>query len=471
MQIQAQPKQNQPFIELAINRGERPDWEKRINYPKLFNWFVGESGYVYTDPGLESFSPDIPDDNTRAIWYSDYKGGRYFAVTTSQILEISLDGQSFNVIADIQNSGSAVQIDENEQHQVGIVDGRKMYVYAQEADPPTFTILSSGQGFELTSPISFCVLNNIGIVLDRSTNTWIISSPNNLLDWPALDFVAQLDSTLTQGVSLETLSNNLFIFGTTGIERWVPNTGNNPYIFPFDKDTSYRQDFGAISTNGVIRGFNEIFFLSSKFVPMSLSVSGLQELAEPDYRAGLAKIISNYPDVDKCEASFYSFKGNYIFTMTFQESGVCWRYCLNSKTYSRGDDLIISALRSYQVVATPDGIFNLVELPQEDKQRTIILDSIRQYKGQQPSRNSLLGFDVQIIQGLLHNDEEQLELSFSLDGQQTWTNIVNRPIGATGERNAQTTWKMNITGKEFTPRISYYGSLPITIKQIFAIIR
>ena len=93
------------------------------------------------------------------------------------------------------------------------------------------------------------------------------------------------------------------------------------------------------------------------------------------------------------------------------------------------------------------------------------------YKGVQPWRSSMLGFDVQIIQGILHNDKEELELSFSLDGQQTWTNIVNRPIGKTGERNAQTTWKMNITGKEFTPRVSYYGSLPITIKQIFAIVR
>jgi hypothetical protein len=386
------------------------------------------------------------------------------------VLEIALDGSTFEVVGEIQNSGQAVQMDENDQHQVVIVDGRRAYVYAQRAEPPTFTVLSATQGFELASPISVTVLNNIGIVLDRITNSWYISSPNNFLEWPALDFVAQLDSTLTQGVSLETLSNNLFIFGTTGIERWVPNTGNNTYVFPFDKDTSYRQDFGAISTNGVIRGFDEIYFLSSKFVPMSLTVQGLKELAEDDYKAGIAKILSDYADVHQCLASFYSFKGNYFFVMTFLETGICWRYCVGSNTYSTGDDLITSALRTYQVVATPGGLFNLVLGPQVDKHREIILDKVKPYKNQQPNRSMLHGVDVQIIQGLLHNDNEELELSISFDGQQTWSNIVNRPMGATGERNAQTTWVMNIAAKEFTPRVSYYGSLEFTIEKITAII-
>lgn len=466
--MQAQPHQTAPFINLPINRGTRPNWQARLNYPQLFNMFVGDGKHIYTDPGLSKLSDSAPDANTRAIHYSEYMGGSYFCVTRNQILQIFVNG-GYVVIANINNSGLAVQIDENDQNQVIIVDGRKAYVYAQRTK--VFTILSALQGFELTTPISVVVLNNIGIVLDKSTNTWVISDANNLLIWPVLDFVAQLDSALTQGVSLETLSNNLFIFGTTGIERWVPQTGNSPYLFPFDKDTNYRQDFGAISTNGVIRGFDEIYFLSSKFVPMSLTIQGLTELADDDYKTGLAKIISDYSDVNKCEAAFYSFKGNYIFSMTFQETGVCWRFCINSKTYSTGDDLIISALTTYEIVATPAGVFNLVLTPQVKKRRTWIGDKIKVYKGLEPNRQTINGFDVQMIQGLLHNTPEELELSFSLDGQQTWTNTVNRPIGPTGKRNAQTTWFFNITGKEFTPRLSYYGQLEFTIESIAAIVK
>jgi hypothetical protein len=466
--MQAQPHQNPRFVELPINLGTRPNWKKRIDYPQLWNMYIDASGHVFTDPGYEKISANAPDENARAIHYSKYMGGSYFTVTKTKILQ-EFENGSYNEIATITNSGQAVQIDENDANQVVIVDGRKAYVYAQRTS--VFTTLSSSEGFELASPISVVMLNNICIILDRITNTWVISDPNNAISWPALDYVASLDSALTQGVGLEVLSNNLFIFGTTGIERWVPSAGNNPYIFPFDKDTSYRQNLGAISTNSIVAGFNQIYFLSSQYLPKSLTPQGVVDLVEGDYRTGLAKIISNYPDLLKCETSFFTFKGNEFFTMSFQETGIAWKFNATSKTYSIIDEPIISALRAYEIVARPSGIYRLIEEPQENKMRMWIGKTIENYKGQQPSRMTLNGLDVQMIQGQLHNDVQELELSFSLDGQDTWTNTVNRPIGATGQRNAQTTWVCNITGKSFVPRIRYYGNLQFSIKQITAIVK
>jgi hypothetical protein len=389
-----QPHQTQPFINIAVNRGARPDYETRINYPQLFNMFVGGSGHPYTDPGLSKLSPDATDEGSRAVHYSSYNGGRFFTVTKTQIIEESFDGTGFRIISNINDSGQPVQISENAQHQVIFVDGEKAYVYSQEVTPHTFVTLSATQGFTLNSPISVKVINNIGVVLDAETNSWIVSGANNLLDWPALQFNS-VDSTLTKPVSLETVDNNLFIFGTTGIERWVPNTGNSPYIFPFDKDTSYRQSVGAISTNAIANGFGEngdynvLYFLSSKGVPMALSSIGLKELPSEDYKAGLARILSNYDDATKCESSFYVFKGNYIFAMTFTETRICWRYCVNSDTISTSDDLIVSAVDASPVVATPDGVFTLVQTPQTRKRRMWIGDNMQPYKGQQPSRSTM----------------------------------------------------------------------------------
>lgn len=459
--IQSAPEQHDNFKALRINLGERPDWETRINYPRLFNLFVGESGFVYTDPGLEPFNTRANLENARAIHFSAYLSGHYFVVTKTKIFKVSPTG-SFSTIAEIENTGLPVQIVENSQNQTLFVDGRHGYVYAQRADPPTFTTLGVGQGFEITRPISATVLNNIGIVLDYETSSFYLSDPDNFLNWPALDF-ALMDSTLTQPVGVETMSNNLFIFGSTGIERWVPQTGNNPYIFPFMKDVSFNPAFGAIATNGIVQGFNEIYFLSSKFVPMVLNPTGLTELGDADNRAGVAKILASYEDVNQCEGSFYTFKGNYFFAMTFVDTGITWRWCTNSKTYSTGDDLIIAALDTYQVVATRTGLFNLVNEPQMRKERMWISDNIRLYKGQQPNRQLINGFDVQMIQGAAHQGVDELELAFSLDGQRTWTNSVNRPIGATGQRNAQTTWVCNISAKETVARVRYYGTLEFTI--------
>ena len=471
-----QPHQTPPFTNLPIDRGTRPDYETRINYPQLFNMFVGGSKHVYTDPGLSKLSPDAPDQGSRAVHYSSYNGGRYYTVTKTQIIEESFDGTGYRVIAKIANSGMPVQIAENAQHQIIFTDGKKAYVYAQQATPPTFTVLSATNGFTLENATSVTIVNNIAIVLDANNYTAIVSGPNNALLWPALEDIS-VDSTITKPLSLETIDNNLFIFGTTGIERWVPNTGNSPYIFPFDKDTSYKQVVGALSTNSISVGFGEdsdyntLYFLSSRFVPMSLSSVGLKELPSEDCKAGLARILSEYEDVQNCETSFYVFKGNYTFAMTFVEKGISWRYCVNSDTFSTGDDLIVSSVDAFPVVATPDGIFTLVQKPQARKRRTWIGDTLQPYKGQQPSRSTMCGLDAQILQGLPHQGKDELELSFSLDGQQVWTNTVNRPMGATGQRNAQTTWAFNIAAKQFTPRLSYYGDLEFTIREINVILK
>jgi hypothetical protein len=457
---------NNPLIVLPINLGTRPDWQPRLGYPKLRNMFVGESGFCYCDPGLMDVEPNAPDENTRKIWYTPYGNGAYIAVTKTQILKLNLTG-GYTVLKDIRNTGQAVQIAENEQNQIGIVDGRNFYVYDQSTGD--VVTMGAAQGFQFTRPISIIVLNNICIVLDYDTSSWAISTPDNMLEFPVLDNIF-ISPQLTDPVGLVVLNNNMFIFGTTGIERWIPSLGNNLYIFPFSKDTSFLKDFGAIATNGISKGYDEVFFLSSKYTPMSLTVNGFKDLGAPFPNTGYAKIFSQYPDVTKCESSFFPYRGNFFFTMTFVDSGVCWKYCTNSNTFSLSDDLVVSGLKDYSVVATPDGIFNLTLTQQATRLREWVGPRIVKYEGLDPYRNCMTGFEVRMIQGLLHNDPEQLELTLSLDGQQKWLNTVPRPIGKTGERNAITTWAMNISGYEFTPRIRYYGLLDLTIEKITATI-
>lgn len=463
-----QPHQTKKFVPIPHNIGNRPDWETRLGYPQLLNMFVGESGSAYCTGGLTKFSNEAADAGTREIHFTTFNGGGYIVVTKNNILRINLDG-SFFIIANIRDSGFPVQIDENLQHQVGIVDGRSFWVYDQKSN--SLTLMGETEGFSFRSPISIVVLNTVAIVLDRITNSWSISSPNNMLQFPALDNVPQISEQLTQAVGLETLNDNLYIFGSTGVERWVPSTGNNPYLFPFVKDTNYRQDFGAIGTNSIVRGFSEIFFLSSKFTPMILSANGgMQEIAS----VGTAKIISQYTDVDLCEGNFYSYSGNYFYSMTFPRTRQNWTYCQNSKTWAFNDDLIISAVRTGEVVATSSGLFNLELFPTQSKKRQIRTERITNYKGLEPYRNILNGVEVRIIQGLKQIPglprNQNIELTLSIDSQ-SWLNTVIRPIGLTGERNAVTTWKMNIAAYEFTFLLTYQGVLNFAIEGISAIIK
>jgi hypothetical protein len=452
--------------EIPINKGSRPDWQVRLGYPNAFNLFVGDSGYLYSTPGKTKIATNAPDQNARAVYYSKYKGGRYFVVTKNSIIYIKTDG-TYKNIATIINSGQYVQIAENDQNQIGIVDGKKTYVISQR-DNDAFHILDSSNGYNITTPISIVVLNTFTIILDRVSNTWIVSNANNMLSYPNENFPIVSDQS-TQGVGLAVMNNNLYILGTAGIERWVPQTSNSPYLFAFAKDNNYQVPFGAISSAGISEGENEIFFLSSKFTPMVLNPNGYNDLLDPV--SGFSRIVSQYSDFSTCSVSYSTFRGNSFLYMTFLDTGISWVYNKKSKTLHQVDDLVIDALQNYEVIALPDGIYKYSLTP-DHKHRSFTTELIRYQKGIYPNRQLLNGVDLQIIQGLIQPDpevDERIELTLSLDGQ-SWTNTVPRVLGKTGQRNAVLQWNLNLACQEVMYRFDYYGSLDLTISKALAYI-
>lgn len=451
-------------IDIPISKGALPDWQTRLGYPLAYNLFIGESGYLYSTPGKTKISNDAPDSDARAIHYTKFKGGRYIVVTKNKVLAINKEG-GYEVVSAITNSGLAVQVDENIQNQVGIVDGKKMYVFDQRND--SFVTIGIDNGFELKTPISIVVLNSIAIVLDKMTNTWVISDVNNMLSFP-LWSPPTISSQSTQAVSLEIMNNNLYIFGTTGVERWIPNTSNSPYLFPFAKDTNFYVPFGAISTNGVVAGENEIFFLSSKYTPMILNSEGYNNVVKEV--EGISKIISQYEDVTQCNCSYSTFRGNSFVYFTFVDTGISWVFNKKSQTFHQVDDLVIDALQNYEVIATPHGVYKY-SLIVDHKKRTFVSELVRLQKGSQPNRSLLNAVELQIIQGQTQSPSanERMELTLSLDGL-SWTNTVWRPIAKTGQRNAVMTWSMGIAAQEVMYRFDYYGALDLTISKATAYI-
>lgn len=465
----AQPHPDKDYMPIPINTGNFPDWQVRLGFSQLLNMFVGESGYIYVTPGLSKVNADVSDNGARAVWESFYGTGAYFTITDTAIIKIGKDG-SYKVLQSIRNSGKSVQIGENIQNQIGIVDGKNFWVIEQRAND-NITLMGEDQGFSFKSPISIVVINTFCVVLDEETNTWTVSDPNNMLSFPALDSVPQIGDQLKKSVSLQTLSDNLYIFGTQGIERWVPSISNNPYLFPFTKDVNFRKDFGAIGTNSVVRGFNEIYFLSSKYVPMALSADGsLRDIGPDKCTEGIARIISDYQDINFASGSFYTYKSNYFYSLTFPVTGKNWTYCQNSNTWSFNDDNIIASVQSGEVVATKNGLFSLSLIPNYKRRRWRSM-RITDDKGSTPFRMSLNAAKARIVQGILQQREPQyLELSISKDSE-NFGNVVRRPMALTGQRQNETTWKMNMTGHEFTFLLSYDGNLDLTIESFSALIR
>lgn len=463
-------RQASNFVEIPIDDGSQPNWETRLGYPKLFNMFIGEMRKPYTTPWLHQINQGFELNGIRAIHQTLFGDGSYIVVTQNYVLRVSLNG-FVTIISSIQFTGLPVQIDENLQYQVGITDCRNFYVFDQNAG--TFTVMGEAQGFTFKTPISIVVVNAIAIVLDQDTGSWSISDPNQMLTFPALDFVAQISSSLSEASSLETLDDNLYIFGTTGIERWVPNSGNNPYLFPFAKDNNFRVDFGSLSINSVQRGFGMIYFLSSKYIPMVITGRGTESV--PLGGEGMAKVLESYPDVNLAQCSFYSNSDNFFYHMYFPISNISWIYCEGSKTWANGDDSIVSCVPRKDIVATGTGIFYLSNDTADAVSKLRMWQSrrMKNYKGTETYRELLSSVELQMIQGFIQSstvEPQHVNLSISLDSQ-SFLNSVPEYIGNTGDRNALTIWRMNIAAKEYTLNLQYQGTLDFSIDRVTAILK
>lgn len=463
-----------PTVDVPINKGTLPDYNPQFGYPQLFNWYVGEGGSIYPTPGLISLANIT---GIRFTHYTVFNGGRRIVVTGDTIYTVSNSGAR-DIVASITNSGLAVQISENLQNQIVIVDGRTAWLYDQRAN--IFRVLNSDDGLQVGNPGSTTSINSYIIIFDISTGIWQASDPNNATVYNVLQ-IQEMDTQSGSPVAVDTIDNNLFIFGSIGIERWQPTIVTNPFLPPFQKDLNYKQNFGAISTASVFSATDRIYFLSSLYIPMELRTNGVRVLVprekgdiEPT-NSGMARIISQYVDAKTPIGTFYTFRGNFFYALTYLQTGISWVFVNNTSTWFLTDELVVSASNGIESVATNNGLFNL-SLIVDYKTRYWQSERMQNYKGQQTYRNLVNGAEAKINQGLSQeslavigqpqsDSPQYLHLQFSKDSV-SWGNVVRRPIGLTGERQTKTFWPMSMaTGPDLTARLTYTGALNLCIEK------
>ena len=446
-------------VNVPINKGSMPDWNKRFGDPTLINMFCGMNGNLYCTPGLKLIS-DIK--NIRAIKLTAFNGGQIIVVTRDRVLRVALDG-SISTSITIAFSGAQVQITENLVNQVGIADGKFGYVLDQNLNIIT-KLTPLDNNFAVVSPISVVVLDSYMIWLGAN-GIWQISVANQAVQYDP-EGLQKIDSTLSEAKTLALNDNNIFIFGSTGIERWVPTLNTNIYFFPFQKDTNFNKDFGAISSNSVVSAIDKIYFMSSRFIPMYIDAQGVVELPMSKEVSGIAKIISQYEDLEQCVASFYSFRGNYFYHITFAKQGVSWVYNQKSNTITNSTDLVLSSAQNDEIVATSDGLFQL-SIEQDYRKRTFITERMTLDNGQSTTRNLLNGIEIKLVEGYAQPIEPQeIELSLSLDSD-SWLNVIKVPIGKTGARNNLYIQRTNVSFQhEVSIKIEYHGNYNLAIEKL-----
>lgn len=438
------------MYEIPIHAGTFPSVDLQVSNAKLKGAFVNPNKEIQLLPNtaLEFLIPD-----TRAIFQSTFQD-RKIIVTFAEVFYI--EGVVINKVGDIVSSQSIPQIDENNQHQVTIVNGAGAWVFDQNTGV-LVQLTSIAHGFDIVNPVDVVVLETFTIIVGGSDHAWTVSEAGTALVYNAND-VSTTDNTMGNLSGCDTLNNNLFIFGEGGVQRWVPGIERVPNSFPFSQDPSYRDEYGCISTGSLLSRNNEIFYLSQSGQIRRMSLEGNTTITND----GISNIIEDYIDLSNSYGSYYYHKGDYLYQLSFPDNLNAFVYCRASKKWSESSDILLGVEGS---PIKEDGVYSFSSDYEDSYHEVEIQSPYIVPKGNNLTTRIILSSVIlKMTQGKGITKEDQIcDLQISKDNI-LYGNRVRAFLSAAGERLFQFRWYMNFPNNGFGIRFIFQLKQDVTIQ-------
>jgi len=436
------------MIQIPIDTGTLPSVDLQVNNPRLSGAFINTKKEIQLLPHT-TLTRLLA--NTRAIFQSSFNN-RTILVTNDDVYYV--ENEVLVEVSTILHSSFAIRIAENTQGQVCIVNGIGAWAFNQSDN--TFFKLGASQGFDLDKPTDVTSLNTFLIVTGGSEKKWIVSDANDITQWGANE-VQEGDSRLGDLVGVRTLDNNLFIFGTGGVQRWIPSIERVPNSFPFSQDPTYNDEYGCLSTASLVTENNELYYLSDNGQIRRMTPNGRSTITND----GIEDIIITFSDLDKSFGSYYFWKGHWIYQLTFETQGTAFIYGSKSGKWSESTDLIIGfddePIKS-------DGVYELDTDYSQSFNKIVIQTPYFKPKLKDLTQRVILGAVLlEMTQGKITNNIQQAcFLSLSKDNVQ-YGNSVKRLFSATAKRLFQFRWYMNFVNNGFSLKFELETKTDITI--------
>lgn len=446
---------NQPtnggFVDFPIDVGTLPATDPQVNDPRLTGSFVNREGQIQLFPNIKKL---FDFNELQSIFKSTFKD-RIIVATERKVFYIE-NGATIEV-GDILGSSFATRMDENQQNQVTIVNGAGAWVFSQRTGQ--FAKLGLANGFEIENPVDVVVLNTFTIIVGGVDKQWIVSRANNALFYDA-NLIIVSDESVGDLTGCRDLDNNLYIFGTGGVQRWVPSTLRLPTDFPFTQDPTYRDKYGCVTTASLLSENNEIFYLSSNGQIRHMTPQGRKTITND----GIERIITTF-DVTKAFGSYFYHKGYYLYFLSFIKNNNGFVYCPESEKWSENND---KWLGFSEFVALKDGVYELTTDFLLTGQEVIIQSPFIYPKSPNLEVRARLGaVYLEITQGKAGiNSRQTCFLQLSKDNV-VYSNRVSRDLSPVGKRLFQFRWYMNFTNTGFSLRFTLELKDDIVITRAF----
>lgn len=257
----------------------------------------------------------------------------------------------FRLIGQIQTFLGPVYVTENQNSQLGIVDGLFLYVYNYS----NFTFTQISIPNILPAYISF--LDTYAIVTDTNRGIFILSAPNDMTSYSALD-----EATIqTEGDQLQAvvrLDRTLWVMGKKATELWNDQPRNSlqglgVVDFPFQRNNTFSIDYGCLSQQTIASAFQMLVWLAfnTNSGPTIVYTTGgkPQELSTE----GLDYLLGNLVAPEMSTAFLYKDNGHIMYQITFYnpDDDLTIVYDFNAKLWYYATDKNLSHYPANRVVS------------------------------------------------------------------------------------------------------------------------
>ncbi len=338
-------------VPLKIVGGTKFGRYPKISVENTFNMIVSDNALV-DYAGYANIAQMTETTKGRGIHASTI-GDFMLAVVGSQVYRINSDLVPFFVPGgNLETTQGDVYIAENNNSQIAITDGVRIYVYNYFDN----TFKTSGIDFPITYTFTFrpgfiTFQNTRFIVAALGTDNWVLSGNNDALSWPAdASHIGQLQTKADRvqaAIPFPGRGNLLFLMGNTVTESW---TDVGARLFPYQRSSSFNVDYGCINPSTIAWQDNYIVWLGiseESGVVLLYTTGGETKHISTD---GIDFQLSQLSNPEDCTGFMVKIDGHLMYHFTFNIDNLSYIYDFNTEQFFTVTDENLNYFIARQIV-------------------------------------------------------------------------------------------------------------------------
>jgi hypothetical protein len=456
----------------------------KINDERTYNMFISDE-WLVNYAGFQKVANTLDNVQGRGLFHS-IRGNFAIAVIGSAVYRFGPNVSPL-FLSNIDTTSGEVFMDENLSQQICIVDGEDAYIYDYfDTGQVTKQTLGFAPGYVSYQNTFFLIASAPNAINPQKWYTFVFDTTTTIIKNTEHVLQTKPDSALAIK-RLPGRGNHIIVFGSSVAEVWTNVGGEENYR----RNSSFNIDNGAVSINTIAASEDVVCWLgqNENNSPALMVTDGSQ--TKRISTDGIDGLLQRIKRPDKSTAFFYRQDGHLFYQITFFDdqdnltlihdfnTGLFFHVTDEHMHYFPARQVIYFNKRTYFVSINDGHIYEMgtdfisynydtdTSLQGETIPRVRVCNTIR------VEDNSIFRvgrFTFWLDQGTsafpyLSTETAKIDMSFSKNGNHTYSNIVSRELNPQGKFRNRLDWNRMGHANEFTIQLRFWGLNKIVAKQ------